>query len=155
MAASIDVTDDSLVVHIEGMDKLWSLKSRLEIPLANVVSAASASAEARNWLHGIRVGGSHVPGVITAGRFYSDGQLVFWDVHDPDKAIGIELRDERYARLVIEVADPEAEIRRIARAVPPARSLTHARGRGRARKTPLMPLRVQRERGGELMAWGR
>jgi len=32
--------------------------------------------------------------------------LVFWDVHDPDKAVGIELRDERYARLVIEVADP-------------------------------------------------
>jgi hypothetical protein len=36
-------------------------KSRLEIPLANVVSAGSASAEARNWLHGIRVGGTHVP----------------------------------------------------------------------------------------------
>jgi len=122
MAASIEMTGDSLVVHIEGMDKLWSLKSRLEIPLANVVSAASASAEARNWLHGIRVGGSHVPGVVTAGRFYSHDQLVFWDVHDPDKAIGIELRDERYARLVIEVADPEAEIRRISQSVPAARS---------------------------------
>ncbi len=62
MAASIEMTGDSLIVHIEGMDKLWSLKSRLEIPLASVVSAASASAEARSWLHGIRVGGSHVPG---------------------------------------------------------------------------------------------
>ena len=41
---------------------------------------------------------------------------MFWDVHDADKAIGIELRDERYARLVIEVADPEAEIRRITQA---------------------------------------
>ena len=120
MAASIEVTRDSLVVHIEGMDRLWSLKSTLEIPLANVVSAASVSAEARNWLHGIRVGGTHVPGVITAGSFYSHGQQVFWDVHDPDKAIGIELRDERYARLVIEVADPEAEINRIAQAVPAA-----------------------------------
>ena len=69
MAASIEMTGDSLVVHIEGMDKLWSLKSRLEIPLANVVSAASASAEARSWLHGIRAGGTHVPGVLTAGRF--------------------------------------------------------------------------------------
>ena len=122
MAASIEVTGDSLVVHIDGKDKLWSLKSRLEIPLANVVSAASASAEAHSWLHGIRVGGTHVPGVITAGSFYSHGQLVFWDVHDPDKAIGIELRDERYARLVIQVADPEAEIRRIAQAVPAAQS---------------------------------
>jgi hypothetical protein len=57
--------------------------------------------------------------VITAGSFHPHGQLVFCDAHDPDKAIGIELRDERYARLVIEVADPEAEIRQIAQAAQP------------------------------------
>jgi hypothetical protein len=116
MAASVEVGGDSLVVHIDGADRLWAIKSRLEIPLANVVSAAAAGAEARSWLHGIRVGAAHIPGVLSAGRFYSHGQLVFWDVHDADKAIGIELRDERYARLVIEVADPEAEIRRITQA---------------------------------------
>jgi hypothetical protein len=46
---------------------------------------------------------------------------VFWDVHDPDKAIGIDLRDERYARLVIEVSDPKDEISRIMAAVTGAR----------------------------------
>jgi hypothetical protein len=116
MAASVEVSGDSLVVHIEGADRLWAIRSRLEIPLANVVSAAAASAEARSWPDGIGVGGAHIPGVVSAGRFYSGGQLVFWDVHDADKAIGVELRDERYARLVIEVADPEAEIRRITQA---------------------------------------
>ena len=121
MAASIEVTGDALTVHIEGMDKLWSLKSRLEIPLANVCSAASASAEARSWLRGTRAGGTHVPGVITAGSFHSRGSLVFWDVHNPGQAIGIDLRDEHCARLVIEVADPDGEICRIARAVPAAR----------------------------------
>ena len=74
-----------------------------------------------SWLHGIRAGGAHVPGVISVGRFYSHGQLVFWDVHDPDKAIEIDLRDEHYARLVIEVGDPEAEISRIMAAVAGAR----------------------------------
>jgi hypothetical protein len=52
------------VAHIEGTDRLWAIKSRLEIPLANAVSAAPASAEARSWLHGIRVGGAHIPGVL-------------------------------------------------------------------------------------------
>ena len=113
MATSIEVTGDSLIVRIEGADRLWAMKSRLEIPLANVVSAGRAGAEAHSWLHGIRAGGAHVPGVISASRFYSHGQLVFWDVHDADKAIGIDLRDERCARLVIEVADPGAEISRI------------------------------------------
>ena len=46
MAASIEVTRDSLIVRIEGADRLWAMKSRLEIPLANMVRAASAGAEA-------------------------------------------------------------------------------------------------------------
>jgi hypothetical protein len=36
MAASISISRDSLVVDIEGADKLWALKSRLAIPLAHV-----------------------------------------------------------------------------------------------------------------------
>ena len=38
-SASIEVSRDSLVVHAEGADMLWAMKSRLQIPLANVVSA--------------------------------------------------------------------------------------------------------------------
>ena len=33
---------------------------------------------------------------------------MFWDVHDPEKTVVIRLKDERYARLVIEVEDPPA-----------------------------------------------
>jgi hypothetical protein len=49
-----------------------------------------------------------VPGVITAGTFHQEGERVFWDVHDPEKTVVIQLRDERYAWLVIEVDDPHA-----------------------------------------------
>jgi hypothetical protein len=117
MPTSIDVKGDSLIVDIEGADKLWALKSRLEIPLANVVGADTAEAEAREWLHGIRLGGTHIPGVISAGRFYSHGKWVFWDVHDPAKAIGIELRDERYSKLVVGADNPEDQIKRIREAL--------------------------------------
>ena len=27
----------------------------------------------------------HLPGVITAGTFYQEGERVFWDVHDPER----------------------------------------------------------------------
>jgi hypothetical protein len=116
MPARIETTADSLVVHIEGADKLWALKSQLDIPLAHVLDARPARDDAHKWLHGIRLGGTHIPGVISAGRFHSDGSWVFWDVHDADKAIGIELEDERYDKLVIEVTDPETEIARIRKA---------------------------------------
>jgi hypothetical protein len=51
-----------------------------------------------------------MPGVITAGTFYQEGERVFWDVHDPEKTVVIRLKDERYAQLVIEVEDPPATI---------------------------------------------
>ena len=57
--------------------------------------------------------GMWAPGLITAGTFYREGELVFWDVHDPQKTVVIRLRDERYARLVIEVEDPETTVARV------------------------------------------
>jgi hypothetical protein len=123
MPASIELTKDSLTVHIKGADKLWALRSELQIPLANVISAQAASEEAQTWLHGMRVGGTHIPGVISAGRFYSHGELVFWDVHEPDKAIAIELRDERYDKLVIDAENPEEDIVRIREAIATAPTL--------------------------------
>ncbi|MGN6794355.1 MAG: hypothetical protein ACTHJW_18375 [Streptosporangiaceae bacterium] len=103
MTASISIKDGSLSIDLKGADKLWALKSRLEIPVANVAGAAPAEAEARKWLHGVRLGGTHIPGVISAGRFYEHGSWVFWDVHDPAKAIAIALRGNRYSKLVVEV----------------------------------------------------
>jgi hypothetical protein len=101
---------------MEGLDKLWALKSRLEIPLANVRGATADPGIAKE-PKGIRAPGAYVPGVITAGTFHIDGERVFWDVHDAAKAVVFELRDERYARLVIEVADPRETVALVERAL--------------------------------------
>ena len=106
--AEVELTENALIVHVRGMDRLWTLKSSLEVPLSHVVGAEVDPEVARGWRKGIRAAGTHVPGVITAGTFYQEGERVFWDVHDPQKTVVIQLRDERYARLVIEVEDPRA-----------------------------------------------
>ena len=49
-------------------------------------------------------------GLLTAGTFYQDGEWVFYDVHDPEATIVLELDHEHYKRLVIEVADPGAAV---------------------------------------------
>lgn len=116
MSAEIELSGVELIVHVEGADRLWALKSRLQVPLENVVGASAATDEARKWLHGIRTGGTHIPGVISAGRFHSHGETVFWDVHKPENAIAIELRSEHFNRLVLEVEDPAQELARIEQA---------------------------------------
>jgi hypothetical protein len=104
--AEVEIATDALIVHVRGMDRLWALRSRLEIPLAHVLTAEADPELARGWWRGIRSGGTQVPGVITAGTFHREGERVFWDVHDPEKTVVIRLKDERYSRLVIEVEDP-------------------------------------------------
>jgi len=104
----VELTREALIFHVQGMDRLWALKSRLEIPLSHVLDVEVDPQVAREWRKGLRAPGTHVPGVITAGTFFQDGDRVFWDVRDPEKTIVIRLEDERYARLVIEVADPSA-----------------------------------------------
>jgi hypothetical protein len=108
--AEVELAENTLSIHVRGMDQLWALRSHLEIPLSHVSGAEAAPEVARRWWQGLRSGGTHVPGVITAGTFHQEGERVFWDVHDPEKAIVIRLRDERYARLVIEVEDPPATV---------------------------------------------
>jgi hypothetical protein len=107
--AHVTVEGDTLVVKITGLDKLWALKSSLSIPLANVRGATADPGILRE-PKGLKAPGTRVPGVITAGTFHIDGERVFWDVHDASKAVVIELTDERYARLVVQVADPRAAV---------------------------------------------
>jgi len=42
---------------------------------------------------------------------------IFWDVQDPDRSIIVELRDEAYCRLVIEVENPAAAVAMLGEAV--------------------------------------
>ena len=120
--ARIEITGDMLNIHVEGLDRLWALRSHLEIPLAHVTGAAAEPEVARRWFKGAKLPGANLPGVLTAGSFYlpSDPELqgwTFWDVHDPEKAVVITLDHEHFKRLVVGVADPAAAVSAIQAAV--------------------------------------
>lgn len=106
----LSVAEGKLVLHVRGADQLWALKSTLEIPVQHITGVRADPEIARGWFHGIRAPGTQIPGVLTAGTFYQHGQRIFWDVHHPDRTVVIELRDERYNELVVEVADPLAAV---------------------------------------------
>jgi len=113
--ATVEISEGQLIVQIQGLDRLWTFKSRLEIPLAHVTGAEADPEAVRGW-KGWRGPGAHIPGVIVAGTFHHHGDRVFWDVHDADEAVVIHLTDERYARLVIAVDEPAATVAAIRRA---------------------------------------
>ena len=116
---TIELTGDKLIVHVVGMDKLWAAKSTVEIPLAHVASVElGVAAEAQEGLrHSLRVG-THLPHVITAGRYYKDKKIAFWDVHSGDSAITIFVTHDDYTHIVVEVEDPWATVTAIRARLP-------------------------------------
>jgi len=101
------------VFSVEGLDKLWALRSRLEIPLAHITDVEANADQVGRWWHGLKLVGTDVPGLFAAGTFYYHGELVFWDVHDPAKTIIVSLVHERYKKLIMEVADPLVVVDRL------------------------------------------
>ncbi len=64
----LSVSGGNLVLHVRGADKLWALKSSLEIPLAHIAEIRADPSVAHGWRHGLRMPGTNIPGVITAGH---------------------------------------------------------------------------------------
>lgn len=123
----VDVSVQGSVLHLEirGWDKLWAFQSRFEIPLAHVKSVRTLSGMdelkklVRQLGFGLRALGTEMPGIIAAGTYYFfRGGRVFLDVHRPfERILLIDLADEPYRKLVVEVEDPEAAMRLIQSAV--------------------------------------
>jgi hypothetical protein len=64
----LSISGGNLVWHVRGADK-WAFKSSLEIPVAHVAEVRADAAIAHAWWHGIRMPGTSIPGVLTAGTF--------------------------------------------------------------------------------------
>jgi hypothetical protein len=120
----LSVQGGILLLQVKGLDRLWAMRSRLEIPLGSVSGVRADPQVARGLWKGVSAPGTHIPGLIIAGTFYQDDKRIFWDVHDPERTIIIELQGQRYDQLIVEVSDPAAAVALIEGAVssagPPA-----------------------------------
>ena len=130
---TLEIAEGKLVLTVHGFDVVLALKHRLEIPLTHVIDAeVGVAPEARERLRqSLKLPGTHLPGIITAGSYLEHGRWMFWDVHgggDNGHAVTIHIDHEKYERLVVDVEDPVgtvAKIKHVAaavarRATPPA-----------------------------------
>ena len=107
---TIEKQGGTFIFNVNGMHKLWAFKSQLTIPIDNIENAHRDLDSIRGW-KGWRIPGTHVPSIITAGTFYKSGNKIFWDVVDIDNCIIVDLKDEEYKQLIIEVENPAEAIR--------------------------------------------
>jgi hypothetical protein len=106
---TISRQDDKFVFEVNGMHKLWAFKSQIIIPAEHILNAHQDAESIRGWT-GWRLPGTYIPTIITAGTFYKDGKKLFWDASNMEKCIIVDLKDEDYTQLIIEVEDPSSAI---------------------------------------------
>jgi hypothetical protein len=110
---NVTLENDRAVFEVEGLHQLWALRSRIDIPFTHITDVEFDPSQVGRWWHGWKLMGADVPGFFAAGTFYYHGELVFWDVRDPEKTIVVSLDHERYKKLILEVADPEDVVSRL------------------------------------------
>lgn len=112
----VGISQNTLIIDVQGMHKLWAMTGCLYIPLARVRLAYIDPTININSI-GIRFPGTYIPGVIKAGAFYEEGQRIFWDVQNPANTVVFALVHHTYDGLVVEVENPPAVVRHVRKAL--------------------------------------
>ena len=110
---TINILGDTLMLEVQEWHKLLAFKSRLEVPIANINAVYADPSTKLGWWKGFRLPGTHIPGFIGAGTFYHNGKRIFWDVSNPRNTIVIDLKDEQYSQLIVEVQNPAETVEEI------------------------------------------
>lgn len=106
---TITKSGDHFNFEIQGLHKIWALKSEIRIPVEHIVSAYQDEAQIKKF-NFAKIIGTNVPYGLHAGTFYQNGGVIFMDVSDRKNAIIVDLEDEKYKQMIIEVEDPQAAI---------------------------------------------
>lgn len=108
----IRVESGRAIFEIEGTHKLWALRSSLSIPLEHIKGVQVEPDPPMGFLGAVKLMGTDVPHFFRAGAFYQVGDrgVVFYDVRHSDHCIVIDLEDEHFKKLYLEVESPDAAV---------------------------------------------
>lgn len=113
MSVHLSVNQSNLFLAIKGIDVFLTCKNKMNIPLKNIVSVTHYQGEYNSCFKGMPTPSVAIPGLVTAGTFYQKGQKIFWDVSNNSKCIMIELKNNSFNRIIVEVDDPGSVINTI------------------------------------------
>ena len=114
----LELTKDELVVHLRAWEALLSLHRSIRIPLAHV-RGATADDGYRGRELGLRAPGTGLPGILSAGTFYKNGDRQFVFIGPRTHPVVIELANEKWKRIVLGVEDARHTVAAVSAAIAP------------------------------------
>lgn len=96
----LEISNGKLIIDVGDLEKALAIRGGFEIPLQNIVKAGT-EAHRTGWRE-VRAPGTHLPGVIKAGTYYTPRGKEFWYVTEKGVLV-LELQNEAYKRIVLSV----------------------------------------------------
>lgn len=109
---TVCVSDGTVAIKIEGMDKLWSFKGALNIPRKAIVKAYLRPENMKP--PRLRAPGTYLPHIIAAGTYRGLGKKEFWDTHFQGDCVVFDLAGFDYTRVVVDVPDARSLLEALA-----------------------------------------
>jgi hypothetical protein len=91
--------DSTLKIELSAAEKILALHGSFAIPWSHITEVKAAEPESKWW--DIRAPGTFIPGVIRAGTYYTRRGKEFWSYTRGKKPLVLELRNEKYQRLIL------------------------------------------------------
>lgn len=104
---------EEVIFEIEGWHKVLAFRRKIKVSLGNIQNAKVEQPSVSEILgsDGMRRYDIKLLGTeslwVKAGTFYQKGKWVFWDVSNRERVVVIDMVNERYNKMIIEVKDPE------------------------------------------------
>jgi hypothetical protein len=112
--AHIVVGERAAQIDLSLTDELLSLHGRFVVPYEHIRAAGADPVPPALW-RGMRIG-TNLPGVKVAGTFIGADGMTYYDFHDPQRCLTLELTHDRYTRVVVE-ADADEDPHALAQAI--------------------------------------
>ena len=107
------VEDGALVIEPRGLNKLWTLRSSVTLPLSAVTDVRVVTGLDQLPSRGFRLPGTGAPGLIIAGSYWKPGYRSFYAVHDGEDMVVIKTTGQRYDLIVLQTKDPYGTVNAI------------------------------------------
>jgi hypothetical protein len=103
--AKLLVNDDVVTVSLSAVEKAEALHGDVSVPRSAVASARVVP-DGLDEVHGLRMPGTGLPGVIMVGTWRDKERVTFAVCHGRRPAVVLELTGQHYDRFVVTVENP-------------------------------------------------
>jgi hypothetical protein len=110
--ANLVINDDTVTVQMSVAEKAEALHRNLTVPRSAIAGVRVVS-DGMSEVHGLKMPGSGIPGVIMVGTWIGREGKTFAVCHGSGRAIVIELTGHDYDRIVMTVGNPEELMTRL------------------------------------------